>query len=131
MGFLHDIFTAGPALNRLAKTCDECLNCIYRYKLNNDFDEIIKCTWLFRYGVLDSLEKWNWNPMSAKICIPNHMELGRIPVNQAILIILNFISRIVDEDEESDIIKDILAKGECFYEYDYLCSVEMKNKLKP
>lgn len=41
MGFFKTIFSAGPALNRLAKTCDECLRCIERYRLTNNFDEIL------------------------------------------------------------------------------------------
>ena len=32
MGFFTKLFTAGPALNRLAKACDETLNCLTRDK---------------------------------------------------------------------------------------------------
>lgn len=67
MGFFKTRFSAGLALNRLAKTCDECLRCIERYRLTNNFDEIIKAAWLYTYGIQNSLEKWNFNPISAKI----------------------------------------------------------------
>jgi hypothetical protein len=131
MGFFNRLFTAGPALNRLAKTCDECLNCISRYKYSSDFDEIIKCAWLYTYGIQNNLEKWNWNPLSTQIFIPNHQELGRVSINQAVMFIVGSISKFADAQGESDLIEDIIEEGESFRKYEYLCSVDLKNKLKP
>lgn len=40
MGFLERFFSAGPALNRLAKTFDECFNALRRYAITNSSDEL-------------------------------------------------------------------------------------------
>ena len=131
MGFFKTIFSAGPALNRLAKTCDECLRCIERYRLTNNFDEIIKAAWLYTYGIQNSLEKWNFNPISAKIFIPNHQNLGRITIHQAVLIILGYISKEAKEWGREELITEIIEMDSAYFKYDYLCSMKLKNRLKP
>ena len=72
MGFFGKLFSAGPAMNRLAKACDETLNCLRRFDISGDKDELYKAAWIFTYGVQMSLEKWNWNPFTTKVFIPNH-----------------------------------------------------------
>ena len=131
MGFFKTLLSAGPALNRLAKTCNECLNCIEHYRLTNNFDEIIKAAWLYTYGIQNSLEKWNFNPFSAKIFIPNHQNLGRIPINPAVFIILGYISKEAKEWGREELITEIIEMGSAYFKYDYLCSMELKNRLKP
>ena len=131
MGFFKTIFSAGPALNRLAKTCDECLRCIERYRLTNNFDEIIKAAWLYTYGIQNSLEKWNFNPISAKIFIPNHQNLGRITIYQAVLIILGYISKEAKEWGREELITEIIEMDSADFKYDYLCSMKLKKRLKP
>lgn len=131
MGFFKTIFSAGPALNRLAKTCDECLRCIERYRLTNNFDEIIKAAWLYTYGIQNSLEKWNFNPISAKIFIPNHQNLGRITIYQAVLIILGYISKEAKEWGREELITEIIEMDSAYFKYDYLCSMKLKKRLKP
>lgn len=126
MGFFKTIFSAGPALNRLAKTCDECLRCIERYRLTNNFDEIIKAAWLYTYGIQNSLEKWNFNPISAKIFIPNHQNLGRITIHQAVLIILGYISKEAKEWGREELITEIIEMDSAYFKYDYLCSMKLK-----
>lgn len=126
MGFFKTIFSAGPALNRLAKTCDECLRCIERYRLTNNFDEIIKAAWLYTYGIQNSLEKWNFNPISAKIFIPNHQNLGRITIYQAVLIILGYISKEAKEWGREELITEIIEMDSAYFKYDYLCSMKLK-----
>lgn len=131
MGFFKTIFSAGPALNRLAKTCDECLRCIERYRLTNNFDEIIKAAWLYTYGIQNSLEKWNFNPISAKIFIPNHQNLGRITIYQAVFIILGYISKEAKEWGREELITEIIEMDSAYFKYDYLCSMKLKKRLKP
>lgn len=131
MGFFKTIFSAGPALNRLAKTCDECLRCIERYRLTNNFDEITKAAWLYTYGIQNSLEKWNFNPISAKIFIPNHQNLGRITIYQAVLIILGYISKEAKEWGREELITEIIEMDSAYFKYDYLCSMKLKKRLKP
>lgn len=84
MGFFGKLFSAGPAMNRLAKACDETLNCLRRFDFTGDKDELYKAAWIFTYGVQMSLEKWNWNPFTTKVFIPNHPEFGRIALNYKI-----------------------------------------------
>ena len=55
-----------------------------------------------------SLEKWNWNPFTTKIFIPNHHELGRIALNQVVILILSSIARESKIIGEEDTIKSIL-----------------------
>lgn len=42
MGFFGKLFSAGPAMNRLAKACDETLNCLRRFDISGDKDELYK-----------------------------------------------------------------------------------------
>ena len=131
MGFLGKIFSAGPAMNRLAKACDETLNCLRRFNFSGDKDELYKAAWIFTYGVQMSLEKWNWNPFTTKIFIPNHPELGRIVLNQAIILILGSIARESKIIGEEDTVKSILDGEDGLHKYEYLVSQNMKSKIQP
>ena len=131
MGFFNKLFSAGLALNRLAKACDETLNCLRRFNFSRDKDELYKAAWIFTYGVQMSLEKWNWNPFTTKIFIPNHPEMGRIALNQAIFLILGTIDQESKEIGEEDTINSIIEGEECFHNYEYLISQNIKSKIHP
>lgn len=87
--------------------------------------------WLFSYGVQGSIEKWHWNPDSATIYIPNHMELGRITINKASLIFMSSIMKYANELGIEDKLTEMLENREAFHEKSYLCPIELKMKLKP
>lgn len=131
MNFISRFFTAGFALNRLAKTFDECFNALHRYSISRNEEELFLAMWLFTYGVQGSVEKWHWNIFSTAIYISNHMGLGRITINQAVIIfmdsIMNFANKLGIEDE----LTDIMEQEEAFYAKSYLCSVVLKKKLMP
>lgn len=131
MGFFNKIFTAGTALNRLAKACDEAINCLRRFEFSGDKDELYKAAWIFTFGVQMSLEKWNWNPFTAKIYIPNHPELGRIALNQAIILIMGAIVRESEKIGEEDTIQSIIDGEGGFNKYEYLISQKIKSKIQP
>lgn len=131
MGFLKRFFSAGPALNRLAKTFDECFNALCRYTITNNSDELFLAIWLFTYGIQGSIEKWHWNPYSTAIYIPNHMELGRVTINQASLIFMSSVMKHANALGIEDELTELTEQGEAFHEKSYLCSIELKNKLKP
>ena len=131
MGFFNRLFTAGHALNRLAKACDETLNCLRRYNFSGDKDELYKAAWIFTYGVQMSLEKWNWNPFTTKIFIPNHHELGRIALNQAAILILGSIARESEKIGEEDTVNSIIDGEDGFQKYEYLVSQSIKSKIQP
>lgn len=131
MGIFNRLFTAGPALNRLAKACDETLNCLRRFNISGDKDELYKAAWIFTYGVQMSLEKWNWNPFTTKLFIPNHPELGRIALNQAAILILGSISRESKKIGEEDSINSIIDGEDGFHQFEYLVSQNIKSKIQP
>lgn len=131
MGFLKRFFSAGPALNRLAKTFDECFNSIRRYAITHNSEELFRAIWLFTYGIQGSLERWHWNPYSTAIYIPNHIELGRITINQASLIFMSSIMKHANAIGIEDELIELMENEEVFHEKSYLCSIELKNKLKP
>ena len=131
MGFFNRLFTAGLALNRLAKACDETLNCLRRFNFSGDEDELYKAAWIFTYGVQMSLEKWNWNPFTTKIFIPNHPQLGRIALSQAAILILDSIARESEKIGEKDTVNSIIDGEEGFHKYEYLIPSSLKSKLKP
>ena len=131
MGFFGKLFSAGPAMNRLAKACDETLNCLRRFDFNIIKDELYKAAWIFTYGVQMSLEKWNWNPFTTKVFIPNHPEFGRIALNQVVILILGSIARESKIIGEEGTIKSILDGDDGFNKYEYLVSQNMKSKIQP
>ena len=131
MGFFNRLFTAGPALNRLAKAWDETLNCLRRFNFAGDKDELYKAAWIFTYGVQMSLEKWNWNPFTTKIYLPNHFELGRITLHQVAFSLLGSIARESEKIGEEDTVNSIIDGEEGFHKYEYLIPSSLKSKLKP
>ena len=131
MGFFGKLFSAGPAMNRLAKACDETLNCLRRFDFTGDKDELYKAAWIFTYGVQMSLEKWNWNPFTTKVFIPNHPEFGRIALNQVVILILGSIARESKIIGEEGTIKSILDGDDGFNKYEYHVSQNMKSKIQP
>jgi hypothetical protein len=131
MGFLKKLFTAGTALNRLAKACDETLNCLARYNLIGDKDDLYKAAWIFTYGVQMSLEKWHWNPFTTKIFIPNHPEFGRILLNQIVVILLGNIAKESANIGEEEIINSIIDGDEGFRRYEYLVPLSLKSRIQP
>lgn len=131
MGFFGRLFSAGPALNRVAKTFDECFNALRRYDVTSDKNELRRAMWLFVYGVQGSLEKWHWNPYSASIYIPNHMELGRIKMYQAIMLFMDNISQRAQSCGMDEEITSMIDDEDVLNCYSTLVSRELKNKLEP
>lgn len=130
MGILSDIFRGGPALNRLAKACDESLNCLLRYDLTKEKDEIYRAAWIFTFGVQMSVDKWHWKPLT-KIYIPNHPELGRLPLAQAGMLILRNVAERARKIGEEEEIKSIINGENAFVEYAKLVSSAIKTKIHP
>lgn len=131
MGFFGTLLSSGPALNRLAKTVDECLNCLARFKYTDDNDELYKVAWLFVYGIQNSIIKWHWTADTLKVYVPNHPEIGRRPLNQIIMVLLNKLAKESEEAGIDEIISDIIQEGPAYKEFSYLISEDLKNKLKP
>lgn len=131
MGFFKSLFSAGPALNRLAKTADVCLNCISTFQITGESDELKKAAWLFVYGIEGSIEKWHWNPITAKVFIPNHQGLGRLNINQVMIIIISKLKNASSNTTIENTIFDILEGGDVFSKYSFLVSEEVKSKLQP
>ena len=130
MGFFTKLFTAGPAFNRLAKACDETLNCLTRYKFSRDKDDLYKAAWIFTYGVQMSVDKWHWNPFT-KIYIPNHPEFGRVVLNQIGIILIGSIAEESKKIGEEETIKSIIDGEDGFHKYEYLISQSIKSKIQP
>lgn len=133
MGLLKALFSgAGSAFNRMAKSFKEILDNLAKYRMYGDTDYLYKAVWLLKYGVYDSIEKWHWSSF-AKIFIPDHQELGRITLNEAILIVMGKITSSANSlsDEKRKIIENIMEGGDDYSANEYLISLELKNKLKP
>ncbi len=129
---LHIFIKGGFALNRLAKTCKECLDFIIMFKLSKNNDYLIIAAWLYVYGIQSSLEKWGWNPFSVKIYIPNYQHCGRLSLYAAILIILSQISKLSKNDPLlQETINNIINDDKTFIEYSSQNPYELKKKLKP
>lgn len=132
MGLFSKLLPRGSALHRLAQTCDECLNCIKEYEQEKNSNELRKAAWLFKYGVSDSIEKWNWNPFTIKIIIPNHPEIGgRIILDKIVMYITCIIYAYAEEEHISQEIGEILDGNTPFNFYSYLIPTKLKNKLNP
>ena len=131
MGFFGKIFSAGLAMNRLAKTFDECFNALRRYNYSYDEDELYRSMWLFVFGVQGSIEKWNWNPFTTSIYIPNHIELGHITINQAIMLFMGNITQNAQICGIDGEILYMIDNDEAFNRHSYLVSIDLKNKLQP
>lgn len=131
MGLLKMIFPAGTALNRLAKTCDICLNMISEYQRNRNVDLLLDVAWLYVYGIEKSLEKWNWNPFTAKIIVPNHPEIGRVPIDTVITIITIQLYTLGEMAGIKEQIDKILNDDSTFLHNSCRISEKLKEKLKP
>lgn len=59
------------------------------------------------------------------------MELGRITINQASLIFMSSIMKHANALGIEDELIEVMENEEVFREKSYLCSIELKNKLKP
>lgn len=125
------IFPAGTALNRLAKTCDICLNMISEYQRNRNVDLLLDVAWLYVYGIEKSLEKWNWNPFTAKIIVPNHPEIGRVPIDTVITIITIQLYTLGEMAGIKEQIDEILNDDSTFLHNSCRISEKLKEKLKP
>ena len=125
------IFPAGTALNRLAKTCDICLNMISEYQRNRNVDLLLDVAWLYVYGIEKSLEKWNWNPFTAKIIVPNHPEIGRVPIDTVITIIAIQLYTLGEMAGIKEQIDEILNDDSTFLHNSCRISEKLKEKLKP
>lgn len=125
------IFPAGTALNRLAKTCDICLNMISEYQRNRNVDLLLDVAWLYVYGIEKSLEKWNWNPFTAKIIVPNHPEIGRVPIDTVITIITIQLYTLGEMAGIKEQIDKILNDDSTFLHNSCRISEKLKEKLKP
>lgn len=122
----------GFAFNRLAKSLKEILDNLRLYQLYHDIDYVYKAAWIYKYGVMDSLEKWNWS-LFAKISIPNYQMLGRITLNEAHLIVVSKIMKESSQlpEQQQAYIDDIMEGKQAYHDVNYLLSQEIKDKLQP
>lgn len=131
MGLLHKIISAGPAFSRMGKAFDECLQNIALCRITHNVDNLYKAAWIYFYGIQGSLEKWNWQSLRAKILIPNYIEIGRITLNQAILLTLKQIYDLAAILQVESIVTDIIKGGIMYQEKSYLISQYTKDKIRP
>lgn len=123
---------AGTAFNRVAKTIKEILENLTAYRLYRKVEYLHKAAWLLKYGVYDSIEKWNWRP-TANIYIPDHKELSGYALGGVLMIVHEMIEKEICKisKEQADYIRDIIAGKSAYYEVEHLISLELKNKLRP
>ena len=133
MGLLKALFGGGGSgFNRMAKTFKYVYDSIKSYTMSNDVNYLYRAAWLIKYGVYNSLEKWNWSPF-AKIYIPDYQSVGRITVNEAMMIAMGKISSASQmlTEEEQDTIEKILEGEKEYCDKERLIPLDIKNKLKP
>ncbi len=133
MGILKALFGGGgTAFNRLAKTFSAVYDYINSYNILSNTEYLYRAAWLLKYGVYDSIEKWHWSP-GAKIFIPDHQELGRITVNEAIMIAMGKLSSAAQSlpEEIRNRIEKILTGEKEYSDTECLIPLHLKNKLKP
>lgn len=133
MGIIKALFGGGgTAFNRLAKALKEVYDNVNSYNLSHNIEYLYKAAWIMKYGVYNSIEKWNWN-MSSKIFIPDYQVLGRIPLTQAMLIAIGKISKAKENlpSEENEYIEQILEGGKAYYDTIKFIPMDLKNKLNP
>lgn len=88
------------------------------------------------HGFLHMESKCHWKNgigirLQPKVFIPNHPELGRIVLNQAVILILGSIARESKIIGEEDTVKSILDGEDGLHKYEYLVSQNMKSKIQP
>lgn len=129
---LARMLKGGFAFNRLAKSLKEILDNLRLYELYNEIDYLYKAAWIYKYGVMDSIEKWNWS-LFAKISIPDYQMLGRITLNEAHLIVISKIMKKQSQltEQQRKYIDDIMEGRQAYYDASYLLSQDIKNKLQP
>lgn len=125
------MLSAGFAMNRIAKSFKECFDCIAMYRVSGDSDELLKSAWIYTYGVQNSLEKWNFNPFTAKIYVPDYPQLGRCTIDHLLMMYISSMTQLGIQAGVTDIIDKIVDGGDVFNQYSYLISATMKDKLRP
>ena len=133
MGLLKALLGGGgTAFNRLAKTFSAVYDHINSYNLFSNLDDLYRAAWLLKYGVYDSIEKWHWSPV-AKLFIPNYQTLGRITINEAMMIAMGKLSSASQSlpEEIQDRIEKIITGEKDYYDSERLIPLDLKNKLKP
>lgn len=131
MGFFR-ILNGGFAFQRLAKSLKCILDNVHLYHSYHNIDYLYKAAWIYKFGVIDSLEKWNWS-VFAKISIPDYQRLGRITLNEAIIIAASQIGASISEltEEEREYVNDIMAGEQAYHDVCHLLSLDDKDKLRP
>ncbi|MCH5308363.1 MAG: hypothetical protein J1E58_00775 [Prevotella sp.] len=126
------VLKAGFAFNRLAKSLKEILDNLRLYQLNYDIDCLYKAAWIYKFGVADSLEKWNWS-LYAKISIPDYQMLGRITLNEAIMIATSKIVKETNQlsERQQVYIDGIMEGNQAYNDVSHLLSLDIKDKLRP
>lgn len=133
MGLLKALFSGGGAgFNRLAKSIKEVFDSVNSYNLSRNVEYLYRAAWIMKYGVFDSIEKWHWN-MASKIFIPDYQSLGRITLNQAMLIAMTRINQAKEglSNEENNYIEQILEGEKAYYDTIRIIPMNLKEKLKP
>lgn len=125
-------FKKGLAFNRLAKSLKEILDNLRLYQLYNDIDYLYKAAWIYKFGLIDSLEKWEWS-LFAKILIPDYQMLGRITLNEAIMIVASKIGKETTQltAQQQRLVNDIMEGKQAYDDVSYLLSLDIKEKLRP
>lgn len=122
----------GQAFNRMAKSFKEILDCMSTYSVGNNNDGLYRAAWLVKFGVYNSVEKWHWSP-TAKLFIPDHMELGRVTLHEAMAIVMSqLMSQMAKlDDTQRSYVEDIMNGGQAYGEVDALVCDELKDRLRP
>lgn len=125
-------FKKGLAFNRLAKSLKEILDNLRLYQLQTDIDYLYKAAWIYKFGLIDSLEKWEWSLLS-KIFIPDYQMLGRITLNEAIMIVASKIGKEKSQltEQQQRFIDDIMEGKQAYNDVSYLLSLDLKEKIRP
>ena len=131
MGFFSDKLAPGLALNRVAKTCEECVLAIRAYNRSSDSSELLKAAWLYAYGVGGAISKWGFNPYTTKIALQFNGELKRLTIDEFSGWFASRLSVYGASEGVMSSIQDVLDGGVLFNKYSYLVSSDLKSKLKP
>lgn len=132
MGIFKKLLGGGLAFNKVAKSIKYILDNISLYQMYGDIDYVYKAAWLFKYGVIDSIDKWHWSPF-IKIIIPDYHSLGRITLTEVMHIVSGKIATILKTlaDKEANFVQDIIDGGDAYDKVSHLVSTATKNELRP
>ena len=119
---MFNFLKVGKAFNDLAKAMngmnsmlDELIPKIERsYDYSEFGEEVLILAYIGRKGILNRMEEYNWG-LDAKIIVPT-IDRGRITLMYAYTRTIGRLQMIATKLELSELVEDIMAKGETYYE---------------